>query len=43
MIADRFPDKASIEKLMSSLPLNTQNGLNGHIFKPTEAFERIIV
>lgn len=42
MISKNFPDKKSIEELKSKMPTNIANGLNGYVFNPMKAFDRII-
>ena len=42
MISKHFPDKKSIEELKSKIPTNLANGLNGYVFNPLKAFDRII-
>ena len=48
MISKYFPDKKSIEALKTQIEKlrkdgdGDQSGLNGHVFHPMEAFDRII-
>jgi|688.fasta_scaffold396326_1 hypothetical protein len=42
MISKHFPDKKSIEELKSKMPPNLANGLNGYVFNPIKAYDRII-